>query len=95
MGYPVQFITQDTNQHYALFGIHAFVVLPLLSLDDPEVLQTNLNNEYRIAHEILGMSLEDLALCNTCACEASFIPESSRLPIWQKYFSPASPPDRQ
>ena len=29
--------------------------------DDPEVLDTNLNNEYRIAHEVLGMSFEDLA----------------------------------
>jgi murein DD-endopeptidase MepM/ murein hydrolase activator NlpD len=24
VGYPVQFVTQDVNQHYALFGIHAF-----------------------------------------------------------------------
>jgi murein DD-endopeptidase MepM/ murein hydrolase activator NlpD len=24
MGYPVQFVTQDTNQHRALFGIHPF-----------------------------------------------------------------------
>jgi murein DD-endopeptidase MepM/ murein hydrolase activator NlpD len=24
MGYPVQIVTQDGNQHYALFGIHAF-----------------------------------------------------------------------
>jgi adenosine deaminase len=63
--------------------------------DDPEVLETNLNNEYRIAHEILGMSFEDLALCNSFACEASFIPESSRLPVWRRYFPTASPPDRQ
>lgn len=55
--------------------------------DDPEVLETNLNNEYRIAHEVLGMSLEDLAVCNRYACEASFIPEASRRPIWRRYFA--------
>jgi len=60
--------------------------------DDPEILETNLNNEYRIAHEVLGMSFEDLALCNRYACEASFIPEPSKLPIWQRYFAPQPPP---
>jgi len=54
--------------------------------DDPEVLDTNLNNEYRIAHEILGMSFEDLAVCNRYAFEASFIPETARTRIWMKYF---------
>ncbi len=56
--------------------------------DDPEVLETNLNNEYRIAHEILGLSLDDLAVCNRHAFEASFIPASLREPIWRKYFAP-------
>ena len=63
--------------------------------DDPEVLDTNLNNEYRIAHEILGMSFEELAQCNRYACEASFIPESARLPVWRRYFPSASRTDRQ
>jgi aminodeoxyfutalosine deaminase len=44
-----------------------------INSDDPELLDTNLNNEYRIAHEILGMSMEDLAACNRYAFEASFI----------------------
>ncbi len=55
--------------------------------DDPEVLDTNLNNEYRIAHEILGMSLDDLATCNRYAFEASFIPEPSRAGIWERHFA--------
>jgi adenosine deaminase len=55
--------------------------------DDPEVLDTNLNNEYRIAHEILGMSFEDLAVCNRYAYEASFIPHAARTRIWIKYFA--------
>jgi adenosine deaminase len=55
--------------------------------DDPEVLDTNLNNEYRIAHEVLGMSFEDLALCNRYAFEASFIPETDRRGVWMRYFT--------
>ena len=58
-----------------------------ISSDDPEVLETNVNNEYRIAHEILGMSLEDIATCNRYACEASFIPDETKKQIWEKYFS--------
>jgi aminodeoxyfutalosine deaminase len=55
--------------------------------DDPEVLDTNLNNEYRIAHEILGMGLDELAVCNRYAFEASFIPAAVKQKIWEKYFS--------
>jgi adenosine deaminase len=55
--------------------------------DDPEVLDTNLNNEYRIAHEILGMGLDELAVCNRYAFEASFIPAAAKQKIWDKYFS--------
>ncbi len=54
--------------------------------DDPEVLETNLNNEYRIAHEVLGMSLADLAACNRNAFEASFIPELVRQAVWDRHF---------
>ncbi|HSB00202.1 MAG TPA: adenosine deaminase, partial [Anaerolineales bacterium] len=57
-----------------------------INSDDPEVLETNLNNEYRIAHEILGMSMEDIATCNRYAYEASFIPEKAKKGIWEKYF---------
>ena len=59
-----------------------------LNSDDPEVLETNLNDEYRIAHEVLGMSLEDIATCNRYAYEASFIPSDTKKRIWDKYFSP-------
>ena len=58
-----------------------------LNSDDPEVLDTNLNNEYRIAHEILGMSMEAIAICNRYAFDASFIPEAEKQRIWDKYFA--------
>ena len=57
-----------------------------INSDDPEVLETNLNNEYRIAHEVLGMSTDDIAVCNRYAYEASFIPEQEKQTIWEKYF---------
>jgi adenosine deaminase len=58
-----------------------------INSDDPEVLDTNVNNEYRIAHEILGMSIEEIAVCNHYAFEASFIPEADKQRIWDKYFA--------
>jgi adenosine deaminase len=58
-----------------------------INSDDPEVLETNLNNEYRIAHEILGMSLEEIAVCNRYAAEASFIPQAEKGPVVARYFS--------
>jgi adenosine deaminase len=57
-----------------------------LNSDDPEVLDTNLNNEYRIAHEILGMRLDEIELCNRYAVEASFLPVETRRRVLEKYF---------
>jgi adenosine deaminase len=58
-----------------------------INSDDPEVLDTNLNNEYRIAHEILGLSLADIAACNRHALEASFLPPVEKRATVEKYFS--------
>ena len=58
-----------------------------INSDDPEVLETNVNNEYRIAHEILGMSMDDIAACNRYAFESSFIEETAKQRIWDKYFA--------
>ncbi|MCZ2126741.1 MAG: adenosine deaminase [Anaerolineales bacterium] len=58
-----------------------------INSDDPEVLDTNLNNEYRIAREVLGMSLADIQTCNRFAFEASFIDSAKTRPIWEKYFA--------
>lgn len=57
-----------------------------INSDDPEVLETNLNNEYRIAHEVLGMSMQEIMICNRYACEASFIPAAEKQRLWDKYF---------
>ena len=75
-----------TIEEHPLKKLFDLGVKVTINSDDPEVLETNLNNEYRIAHEILGMSMEDIAICNRYAFEASFIPEEARKRIWEKYF---------
>lgn len=59
-----------------------------INSDDPELLDTNLNNEYRIAHEVLGMSLEEIEACNRFAIEASFLPEGVRRKVLENWPNP-------
>ena len=56
-----------------------------INSDDPELLDTNLNNEYRIAHEVLGMSLADIRTCNRYAVEASFLPPATRQAVLKQF----------
>ncbi|HSL44734.1 MAG TPA: adenosine deaminase [Anaerolineales bacterium] len=76
-----------TIEEHPLKQLFDLGVKVTINSDDPEVLETNLNNEYSIAYEVLGMSLEDIATCNRYAYEASFIHEGSKNRIWGKYFS--------
>ncbi len=75
--------TIDEHPLKKLFDLDVKVTI---NSDDPEVLETNVNNEYRIAHEILGLSMEEIATCNRYAYEASFIPDDKKKRIWDKYF---------
>ena len=75
-----------TIQEHPLKRLFDLGVKITINSDDPEVLETNLNNEYRIAHEILGMSMDEIADCNRNAYEASFIPEAGKRPVWERYF---------
>jgi adenosine deaminase len=79
-----------TIEEHPLKKLFDLGVRVTINSDDPEVLDTNLNNEYRIAHEVLGMSLEEIATCNRYAFESSFIPEKDRVRIWDKYFNEAT-----
>ena len=76
----------QTIEEHPLKKLFDLGVKVTINSDDPEVLETNLNNEYRIAHEVLGMSLDDIAKCNRYAYEASFIPEAEKKRVWEKYF---------
>lgn len=76
----------STIEEHPLKKLFDLGVKVTINSDDPEVLETNLNNEYRIAHEILGMSMQDIMTCNRYAFEASFLPETQKQRIWDKYF---------
>ena len=76
-----------TIEEHPLKKLFDLGVKVTINSDDPEVLETNLNNEYRIAHEVLGMSMDDIAACNRNAYEASFLPETEKKRVWEKYFS--------
>jgi adenosine deaminase len=80
-----------TMEEHPLKKLFDLGVKVTINSDDPEVLETNVNNEYRIAHEILGMSMDEIATCNRYACEASFIPGTSKKRIWDKYFAEVKP----
>ena len=73
-------------EEHPLKKLYDLGVKVTINSDDPEVLETNLNNEYRIAHEVLGMSFDEIVVCNHNAYEASFIPENEKKRIWEKYF---------
>ena len=75
-----------TIEEHPLKKLFDLGVKVTINSDDPEVLETNLNNEYRIAHEVLGMSLDEIATCNRFAYEASFIPAAEKQRVWEKYF---------
>ena len=75
-----------TIEEHPLKQLFDLGVKVTINSDDPEVLETNLNNEYRIAHEVLGMSMDEIMMCNRYAFEASFLPEREKAKIWEKYF---------
>ena len=75
-----------TIEEHPLKKLFDLGVKVTINSDDPEVLETNLNNEYRIAHEVLGMSLGDIYKCNRNAYEASFIPDDEKKKVWERYF---------
>lgn len=76
-----------TIEEHPLKKLFDLGVRVTINSDDPEVLDTNLNNEYRIAREVLGLSLQEIATCNRYAYESSFLPEKDRVRIWDKYFN--------
>ena len=75
-----------TIEEHPLKELFDLGVKVTINSDDPEVLETNLNNEYRIAHEVLGMSMDEIAACNRFAYDASFIPDDEKKRVWEKYF---------
>jgi adenosine deaminase len=61
-----------------------FGVLTTINTDDPGIFNTNLNREYRIVHQMLGLSHQDLESCAQVAAENSFIPLAKRQKVWPR-----------
>lgn len=72
-------LTQHPLKKFFDFGIQTTI-----NTDDPGIFNTNLNREYRIAHEMVGLSLEQLETCAQIAAERSFIPLAKRQKVWPK-----------
>jgi adenosine deaminase len=49
-----------------------------ISSDDPEIFEIDLTHEYEVCTVEMGLTTEDIALCNRHALSASFLPEESR-----------------
>lgn len=64
-----------------------FGVLTTLNTDDPGIFNTNMNREFRIAHQIQNMTLEELDTCSHVAAEHSFIPLPKRQKVWPRQLS--------
>lgn len=61
-----------------------FGVLTTLNTDDPGIFNTNMNREFRIAHQMQNLTLEELDNCSQIAAEHSFIPLAKRQKVWPR-----------
>jgi adenosine deaminase len=71
----------DLKQH-PLKKLFDFGILTTINTDDPGIFNTNLNREYRVARDLMGMSEADLEKCAQVAAENSFIPLAKRQKVW-------------
>jgi len=61
-----------------------FGILTTINTDDPGIFNTNLNREYRIAHQIQGLSHAQLEACAQIAAERSFVHLAKRQKVWPR-----------
>ena len=59
-----------------------FGILTTINTDDPGIFNTNMNREFRVARETIGMTQADLEKVSQTAAEASFIPLKKRQKVW-------------
>ena len=55
-----------------------------INTDDPGIFNTNLNREYRVTRQSIGLNQEELEKCSQFAAESSFIPLNKRQKVWHK-----------
>jgi adenosine deaminase len=59
-----------------------FGIRTTINTDDPGIFNTNMNREYRVARQDIGMTRDELNKCAQYAAEASFIPLAKRKKVW-------------
>jgi adenosine deaminase len=59
-----------------------FGILTTINTDDPGIFNTNMNREFRVSRELIGLSQADLEKCSQIAAERSFIPLAKRQKVW-------------
>lgn len=69
------------NEH-PLKKLFDFGVLTTINTDDPGIFNTNLNREYRICRDMIGMTEVELQKCTQIAAEHSFISLPKRQKVW-------------
>ena len=83
LGYPIQFVTQDANQHYAVFGIHAFAnsgVYPMVvTITTPSGSQST--QTFRVRVDEGGYGAEDISLDTT---QQDLLNPQVTEPEWEK-----------
>ena len=71
----------NLKQH-PLKKLFDFGIRTTINTDDPGIFNTNMNREYRVARETIGMDEAALKKCAQYAAEASFIPLNKRRKAW-------------
>jgi len=61
-----------------------FGILTTINTDDPGIFNIDLNHEYRLLHEVLKLTIQDLERCADFAAEASFIPFNKKQKVWPR-----------
>ncbi|MCL4238114.1 MAG: LysM peptidoglycan-binding domain-containing protein [Anaerolineae bacterium] len=97
VGYPIQFVTHDGNQHVALFGVHPFTaagVYPLaLSMTAPDGVQTHLTFSVRVddgnySTEMISLDTQQQDLLTTQVTEPEWDLVARTMSVFtaQRYF---------
>lgn len=59
-----------------------FGILTTINTDDPGIFNTNMNREFRVSRDLIGLSQADLEKCSQIAAENSFIGFDKRQKVW-------------
>jgi adenosine deaminase len=72
-------------QFHPLKRLFDFGIRTTVNTDDPGIF--NMNREYRVARELMGMSVDNLEQCAQFAAQASFIPMKKKQKAWPREIS--------